>query len=311
MAEKKDHLKYSLSFFRRFAHAAGSQKGRFDEKAAKEEKEYFDALAAQKVAEDELDYVMKLKTEVEEAKANYEAQARRHKQLQSELDLLYDSIFERLNPEFPEEDQKELAYKYATERFEDSSRQLEHERHVLHILRQMSFKLYEARMNLDKAYKSSQRELFGGDGPYLHDKRTYVERAGSSFSQVRMLQRQVMQFAPRAGSLGPVDIKVEDRWKDMVFGKHASHEAMYDEIKDCDARIGRVGDECEQLVSQQEDQVKAFTEDLSQKKELLKEARVELQKVREEAFRKVALGQLLSPGVDEELPTEPPPAYSA
>jgi predicted RNase H-like nuclease (RuvC/YqgF family) len=59
--ELKDHEKYRDSHMRRFAHKATGQKEKFAEKASKEEKEYFDAIQAQKIAEDELVYVKDLK----------------------------------------------------------------------------------------------------------------------------------------------------------------------------------------------------------------------------------------------------------
>lgn len=49
--ELKDHEKYRDSNIRRFAHKATGRKEKFAEKAAKEEKEYFDAMQAQKSAE--------------------------------------------------------------------------------------------------------------------------------------------------------------------------------------------------------------------------------------------------------------------
>lgn len=42
-SELKDHKKYSESTFRRFAHKATGRKERFEEKASKEEREYFDS----------------------------------------------------------------------------------------------------------------------------------------------------------------------------------------------------------------------------------------------------------------------------
>lgn len=46
--ELKEHEKYRDSTFRRFAHKASGKKEKFAEKAAKEEKDYFDAIQEQK-----------------------------------------------------------------------------------------------------------------------------------------------------------------------------------------------------------------------------------------------------------------------
>jgi hypothetical protein len=61
--ELKDHEKYRDSNIRRFAHKATGRKEKFAEKAAKEEKEYFEAMQAQKSAEDQLAYAQHLISE--------------------------------------------------------------------------------------------------------------------------------------------------------------------------------------------------------------------------------------------------------
>ncbi|KAH8716812.1 hypothetical protein GQ44DRAFT_775940 [Phaeosphaeriaceae sp. PMI808] len=58
----KDHEKYRDSTLRRLAHKATGRKETFASKAAKEEKEYFDAIQAQKSAGDQLSYTQDLKT---------------------------------------------------------------------------------------------------------------------------------------------------------------------------------------------------------------------------------------------------------
>jgi hypothetical protein len=80
--ELRDHKKYSESTIRRFAHKASGRKDRFEEKAAKEEREYFDAIQQQKTGEDELAYIRQLKAEGELTKQEYEIRVQRREELQ-------------------------------------------------------------------------------------------------------------------------------------------------------------------------------------------------------------------------------------
>lgn len=89
---------------RRFLYKASGQKEKFSVKAEKEEKEYFDALRAEKKAQDEQGKLDRQMTEARQGKAQLEPEAAKHKQAQKDLDSLYHSIFAGDTPAFPEED---------------------------------------------------------------------------------------------------------------------------------------------------------------------------------------------------------------
>ncbi|KAF2247527.1 hypothetical protein BU26DRAFT_520656 [Trematosphaeria pertusa] len=311
-SELKDHKKYSESTFRRFAHKASGRKDRFDEKAAKEEREYFNAIQAQKTAEDGLGYVRQLRAEAETTKDKYEAQARRHDELQHELDALYNSIFAGHTPGFPEEDTKENACNEAHRHVQDVNRALERERHVVFLLRQTIGKLNEARRHLDNAHQMSQMDLFGGGTMWSMQKRNHLEHAESAISQVKMLQGQIRQIAPQLADLGPMNIASGSIWTDVVFDNIFTDMEMHDKIKASEAQIDRAGDKCAQQVRQAEEREKRAMDDLREANEQLRRARLELQKAREEAFRRVAGGErILSGGGAQQVPDDAPPAYSA
>jgi hypothetical protein len=315
-SELKDHKKYSESTFRRFAHKASGRKDRFEEKAAKEEREYFDAIQQQKTGEDDLAYVRQLKAEGETTKAQYEAQVKRHEELQRELDALYNSIFAGHTPDFPEEDEKEYSCNALNQHVQDINSTLEKERHILFLLRQISIKLSEARKHLDSAHSMSQMDLFGGGTMASMQKRNYLERAESSISQARMLQDQLSQVAPQMGDLGPMNIASGSIWGDIVFDNIFSDFEMHDKIKNSEAQIDRAGNKCGNLVKQQEGREKELVAELNEAGMRLKEARATLQRVREQAFRRVIAGRPLSSGGDVEEgmvegTAEAPPVYSA
>ncbi|KAF9690734.1 hypothetical protein EKO04_011438 [Ascochyta lentis] len=311
--ELKDHKKYSESTFRRFAHKASGRKERFAEKAAKEEREYFDAIQEQKTAEDELAYVRQLKAEAEVQRKKFEGETTRRNQLQQQLSQLYNSIFAGQTPEFPEEDRKEEACNAASQHVQSLHEELEHERHVQFLLRQMSAKLTEARMHLDGAHGMSQLDMFGGGAMASMQKRSLLERAESCISQVRMLQQQLQQVAPHLSNLGQLNIASGSIWGDVVFDNIFSDMDMHDKIKESEAQVDRAGHKCGNLVRESEQKEQKLVKDVKDADVRLKEARIELQKARETLFTDLLEGNTggyqppvgAPPGYDAA-----PPAYS-
>jgi hypothetical protein len=226
--ELKDHEKYRDSHIRRFAHKATGQKEKFAEKAAKEEKEYFDAIQAQKSAEDELVYVKDLKSKAETQRGTYQTVADRHKQLQAQLDQLYNSIFAGHTPEFPDEDAKEFACNNAQQNLGAVNQTLEKEKHILFLLGQTVLKLSEARQALDGAYKASQYDMYGGGTIASMEKRNYLEKAESFIQQVRMLQEQIRRVDPSIPDLGPLQIPMGSILSDVVFDNVFSDMDMHE-----------------------------------------------------------------------------------
>lgn len=310
--ELQDHKKYSESTFRRFAHKASGRKERFTEKAAKEEREYFDAIQAQKTAEDELAYIRQLKQEAEAQRQKFESDATRHSHLQQQLDHLYNSIFAGQTPEFPDEDRKEEACNGASHHVQAVHQELEKERHVLFLLRQTSTKLSEARNHLDDAHGMSQWDMFGGGTMASMQKRSLLERAESSIQQVRMLQQQLQQVAPHLPSLGQLNIASGSIWGDVVFDNIFSDMEMHDKIKNSEAQVDRAGHKCGDMVRESEQREQNLLNNARSANEQLKNARIELQKVRETAFKGVLEGH---GGVLQretfQAPNGPPPGYDA
>jgi hypothetical protein len=237
---------------------------------------------------------------------------RRHETLQRDLDALYDSIFAGPTPDFPEEDQREGACIYANQRVQGVNAALEKERHILFLLRQISTKLSEARKHLDAAHSMSSMDLFGGGTLSSMQKRNLLERAESAISQVRMHQQQLQHIAPHIGDLGPMDIASGSIWGDVLFDNIFSDMEMHNKIKASEAQLDRAGRRCGQLVKQQEGREMEMIAELKEADAQLKEARLALQKARQDAFRGVNGGEPISSGHSEGVVDEaPPPAYSA
>ncbi|KAF1846387.1 uncharacterized protein K460DRAFT_367189 [Cucurbitaria berberidis CBS 394.84] len=310
-AELKEHEKYRDSSVRRFAHKASGRKDKFAEKAAKEEKDYFDAVQSQKAAEDELAYVRQLKAEADIRRSQIEQQAHRHIQLQQELDALYNSIFAGHTPEFPDEDRKEDACNAAHYNLQQLNQRLERERHTLFLLGQTVQKLSEARNSLDSAYGMSQYDLFSSGAMASMQKRNHLERAESSIQQVRMLQEQIQQVAPELPSLGELRIAMGSIWSDVVFDNIFTDMQMHDQIKASMQQVDRAGNRCSDIIRERERSEQSLRGQVQQANERLQHARLELQQAREGAFTKVlGGGQVSSAGIGNPLSSDMPPSYA-
>lgn len=318
--ELKDHEKYRDSNLRRFAHKATGRKEKFAEKAAKEEKEYFDAMQAQKSAEDELAYIQHLKSEAQTQRENFSSAADRHTRLQSQLDALYNSIFAGHTPEFPDEDRHEDACTATSQQLQHLHQQSEHSKHILFLLGQTSTKLSEARNSLDSAYGMSQYDMFGGGTMASMQKRNYLERAESSIQQVRMLREQLHHLAPEIRDLGPLQIDMGSIWSDVVFDNIFTDMDMHDRIKKSMAQVDDAGHKVGEIIWRREGELNGLKGQIGRAEDELRDRRVELQRSREEAFRKVLGGEQVGSGLGSpppgelpqyEAPTGPPPTYTA
>jgi DNA repair exonuclease SbcCD ATPase subunit len=324
-SELKDHEKYRDSTLRRFAHKATGRKEKFAEKAAKEEKEYFDAIQAQKSAEDQLTYLQHLKSEASTQRQTFAASADRHTHLQSQLDALYNSIFAGHTPDFPDEDRKEEACNASIHQVQRLHQTISHKKHILFLLGQTSTKLSEARNSLDSAYNMSQLDMFSGSSMPSMQKRNYLERAESAIQQVRMLQDQLHQVAPEIPSLGPLRIAMGSIWSDVVFDNIFTDMQMHDKIKASIEQVDRAGAQCGDVIRAKERELEGVKGEVAQAEGRLKEARMELQKAREEVFGRVVGGGDGGTagvggdggvvGVGDEVPgyappSGPPPGYS-
>jgi len=154
--ERADHLKYEESTVRRSAHRMTGQTEKFEEKASKEEREYFEAVRAQKAAEDHHALLLRNRDEALKARADVQGVAHRHNQLQTDLDALYTRIFQGATPEFPEEDQQEQTTVVAQNRYDQLAARWDTEKTALGILGEAQRIMQSVLYNMNEAHNSSQ-----------------------------------------------------------------------------------------------------------------------------------------------------------
>lgn len=294
--ELKDHEKYRDSTVKRFAYRVGGKKEKFEQKASKEEREYFEAVVAQKHAEDERTV---LRTQLEEArkkKANYEKAADTHKQAQEELDELYNSIFAGPTPDFPEEDPKELSVYEAERKRDDTQTKLTRVSQAVDTLNQAQRAMYICRGRVSEALDYSSWDLFGGGAFADLAERNALSEATSAAMQAGVLVTQARKLDSNVQPFNMPQIAQGNILSDVVFDNIFTDLAFHDKIKQSSADVQRAAAQLtqqHQLAVQRQQEIQ---KDRTAVEKELARARDELQKIRQDAFEKVAASH--------------PPAYS-
>jgi len=182
--ELKDHEKYRDSVMKRFAYKIGGKREKFNVKAEKEEREYFEVLQEEHKATEMRKNLSSTLDEAQKHRSELEGAASRHDQAQRSLDELYDTIFEGPTPEFPEEDSKEYSANDALNRYHNMRVHVESEAQVLKILSNAAQKMSLAKYALAEARSHSQMDMFGG-GMMSGKSNFYRFRSGSLISSCR------------------------------------------------------------------------------------------------------------------------------
>ena len=302
--ELKDHEKYRDSHFRRFAHKASGKKEKFAERADKEECEYFDAIQAQKQAEDRLAHLNDLHKDAEAARSELEPQVKRNGELQKELDALYNSIFAGKTPEFPQEDEKESACKAAETHYGQVQAALKSEQQAMKTLSDALRVMGAIFNDLDRAIGASRMDMFGGGMMSGIMKRNALEDAESGVEKVKMLVAQAQRLSPAVRDAGPINIARLNIWGDVVFDNIFSDMEMHQRIKDSEAQLQVAGRKIQQQIQEGKQRIQTIESDAAEARNALDRSRQELQKIREETF------QTVEHGGAPPMYGDAPPAYS-
>jgi DNA repair exonuclease SbcCD ATPase subunit len=137
--ERKDHVKYRDSTFKRYAHKLGGSKGqaKFASKSEKEEREFLQAWQQEREAEERRAELQRALTTANSDRQRFEADKARNTSAQHDLDQLYASIFSGPTPEVPGEDQLETAVQNAKQHLEQTQSAYNAENAALEALRRV------------------------------------------------------------------------------------------------------------------------------------------------------------------------------
>ncbi|KAK3986068.1 hypothetical protein QBC44DRAFT_333930 [Cladorrhinum sp. PSN332] len=290
--EFKDHEKYRDSVLRRFAYKATGRAEKFAAKAAKEETEYFSALQEEH-RETQLNSDVKGQLDAARNVAkDLEAQVRRHGDMQTELDNLYNSIFAGSTPGFPAEDEKERISNNTLQAYHDARTTLEAETHALRLLQEAQQRMRASLYAMEEALSHSRRDMWGGGTFTDMMERNALNRAEREAMAAQMLVMQAKRMSPHVGDLPDVRINQGNLMMDVFFDNIFTDMAFHEEIKRSKATVVRAALVMDGLVGDANRRRHEVESGLRRKEKEMQDARVALQRERELAFEAVSAGRV-------------------
>lgn len=286
--ELKDHEKYRDSTMKRFAYKVSRRTEKFEAKASKEEREYFDVLQEEHRAKESRKDLGQRLDEANSARSNLEGVAGRHNQAQQELDALYDSIFEGPTPGFPEEDERERSAGDALSRYHNLRTQTEAEGQSVQILGQAQRKMKAAMASMQDALSASRMDMFGGGTMSDMMERSALSKAETLYAQCQTDIAQAQRMSPAVQPLPPVNIAQGSLMSDVFFDNIFTDMAFHDKIKQSMVELQRAAAALDQQADLARQRHDGSSKELSQLSRSLEDSRVALQKARELAFERVA-----------------------
>lgn len=303
--ERKDHLKYRDSTFKRYAHKLGGSKGqaKFSSKSEKEEREFLEAWQKEREAEERRSELMQALNVASDDCARLEHDKTRNDGAQAELDGLYNSIFSGPTPDLPGEDQLETAVQNARQHFEQTQSRFSTDCAALEALRRVENRMQAASASMNDALHASRMDMFGGGTFTDMMERDALSKASVAISEALRHMDQARHLQPAIANLREVNVDMGHMVSDVMFDNIFSDMAQHDRIHASNQQVMEATAQLKEQINAQVQRSKSATSALRQAEASVKEARAELQNIRAEAF------QRLAGGGNGEAMQAPPPAY--
>lgn len=275
----------------------------------KEEREFLQAWQEEREANERREELERALEIARNDKLTLESDTKRHDQAQRELDQMYNSIFSGPTPDVPEEDQMENAVNSSRDWFQQCQTLTNTEKHALDALTAADRQMANAQGNMDSALSASTVDMWGGGTFTDMMERNSLSQAQNSITQALYHMSEASRAQPDIRPLSQVNIDNGHMVSDVLFDNIFTDMAQHDRIKSADAQLKRAILELRQQVSEQQRRVRDAEAQSKQASQNLEDARGELQRIRAEAFERLAGGNYQG-GYNGGYTNEAPPSYS-
>jgi len=305
--ERKDHVKYRDSTFKRYAHKLGGKKGeaKFVSKSEKEEREFLAAWQKEREAEERRAELQRALNTANEDRQRFDSDKARNTGAQHDLDQLYASIFSGPTPEVPGEDQLEAAVHNAKQHLEQTQSQYNTENAALEALRRVEDRMEAARAGMADALEMSRFDMMGGGTFVDMMERDALSKAAVALSESLRHMDEARRLQPAIAHVREVHVDMGHMVSDVMFDNIFSDMAQHDRIHESNNQLTEARLQLNGQIDLQIQRAKGSVEALKQARAAMEEARIELQNIRAEAFEKLAGGAGVS-GYE----AAPPPSYT-
>lgn len=311
--ERKDHVKYRDSTFKRYAHKLGGSKGqaKFASKSEKEEREFLQAWQLEREAEERRAELQHALTTATSDRQRFEADKARNTTAQHDLDQLYASIFSGPTPEVPGEDQLEIAVQNAKQHLEQTQSAYNAENAALEALRRVENRMQTAAAAMQEAIDSSRLDIIGMGGSFADMmERDALSKAAVALSESLRHMDEARRWQPDIVHLRTVHIDMGHMVSDVMFDNIFSDMNQHERIKGSNNQLMEAMAQLKEQLAAQVQRAKGATEALKMARASMEEARGELQSIRAEAFERLAGGAGGVGGGVGGYGAAPPPSYA-
>ena len=311
--ERKDHVKYRDSTFKRYAHKLGGSKGqaKFASKSEKEEREFLQAWQQEREAEERRAELQRALTTANSDRQRFEADKARNTTAKHDLDQLYASIFSGPTPEFPGEDQLEIAVQNAKQHLEQTQSAYNAENAALEALRRVENRMQTAAAAMQEAIDSSRLDIIGMGGSFADMmERDALSKAAVALSESLRHMDEARRWQPDIVHLRTVHIDMGHMVSDVMFDNIFSDMNQHERIKGSNNQLMEAMAQLKEQLAAQVQRAKGATEALKMARASMEEARGELQSIRAEAFERLAGGAGGVGGGVGGYGAAPPPSYA-
>ncbi|KAK6544292.1 hypothetical protein TWF694_000992 [Orbilia ellipsospora] len=310
--ERKEHQDLRDSFARRYAHKLTGRSEKFVSKIEKEEREYLEAYHNQQVAEEKERYLEDTIAKTEKQITELTVQTKEYHNLKEKAKELYNRVFEGPTPDFPEEDQMELAVENAKVAFADAQSRYNADHEAQIALANAEQVVARAVGFADGALSASTWDLWGGGGLADFLERDNLSKAQSSLSQAQMFLSQAVVLQREIGPFQDVEVANGHIFSDIFFDNVFTDYQFHEKVKKTNLQVKKLFLQVRGEGQKQRARALDSKNNLGEAKAQLSAARTELENIRREVFERVS-GVPGSIGVPPAYGTvgSPPPADSS
>jgi chromosome segregation ATPase len=306
-SERKDHVKYQDSTFRRYAHKLGGCKGeaKFASKSEKEEREFLAAWQKEREAEERKSELQSALNTANDDRQRLEVEKARNETAQRDLDQLYASIFSGPTPELPGEDQLETAVQYAKQHLEQVQSQCNADCSALEALRRVENRIQSAAAAMQEALQMSRFDLMGGGSFADMMERNELSKAAVAISEALRHMDEARRLQPAITHLREIHVDMGHIVSDVMFDNIFSDMAQHDRIHETNKQLMQAMAQLKEQITMQSQRAQSAKSALNQASASMEEARNELQSIRAEAFERLSGGGI-NVGTAGNLSAPPP-----
>ncbi|KAK5175603.1 uncharacterized protein LTR77_000742 [Saxophila tyrrhenica] len=307
--ERKEHVKVRDSVMRRYASKLQGHKGqeKFSAKQDKEEREFLEAWQQEREAQERREELGRALEEAEKEKKSLESDSAKHDEAQRELDQLYQNIFGGPTPEVPGEDELEQALSRNRDYYQQCQQQAGRDKQAAQTLEQARGRLGQAVNNMHDSLQASNFDRFGGGALFDLMERDALSKAQMNYNWCKQAMADAARAQPAIPPLGEVAIDHGHVLGDIMFDNIFSDFAQHDRIRNSAMQMQQAMNHLQSIIKEQKGRVQDAQRLEKTALQQLEDSRIELQKIRSEAFERLAgEGGQGAVGGDAKLP-----AYSA